>query len=92
MKIAYCILILTSTLLAAACTSKLSSEQYIRAMTEIGCNDLVESDPAAKAILQKLAITPEQIAAFRKTDRERILDAAVKIADNVAQCHHQPQK
>lgn len=77
----------TAGTLLSACGPKISQEQYINAMTGLGCKGLMESSPEAFAVYQTIGVTQEEISEFRqKAGKEKVLQAATKIAENVAGC------
>lgn len=76
------------TLLTLAGCSKghMSEEAYVKVMSELGCQMMMETAPGAKAIYAKHGVTQADIDAFRQQAREQVLTAATTIADNVAKC------
>lgn len=79
--------VLSLSLLLTACGPRISQEQYISAMSELGCHLQSESTEGGNEVLKKLGISSEDIAEFRKkTKVNAMMEAATTIAQNVAKC------
>lgn len=83
------------TLSAAACsgtpsTSKaITSDQYIGAMSALGCKSLQEDSTDASALLKKQGIALADIQAFRKNmSPSTAMDIANEVARRVMACHN----
>ncbi len=91
MRIRHSLTFVLAVLLSISLTScgpSISKEQYIKAMSELGCSMLSETSPEAAELYQKMGITQDEIMQFRqKTKIETMTEAANAIATNVAKCH-----
>jgi len=64
-------------------------DKYIAAMSEVGCNNIIdESNSAAQSIFQKHGISYDDIREFRRgSDMATMQTVAGEIAKRVAACH-----
>lgn len=75
-------------ILSASCGPRLSKDQYVNAMTEVGCKGLGENSPGVAEIYKGQAVSQGDIDEFRKKGgRDALMAAAMTIATNVARCH-----
>lgn len=74
--------------LMASCSKGLSREQYIDAMSTLGCKNVSEGTPEAQAIYKDKKITQDDIQKFRKSgDAKEMLKVSMEIASRVMACH-----
>ena len=79
--------LLSLSLLLIACGPRISPEQYIKAMSELGCHQQGEGTEGGTEILKKLEVSQEDIAEFRKKTKVTVMmETATTIAQNVAKC------
>ena len=72
----------------AACGPKLSKENYVGLMSDLGCGMVAENTPGSEAIYKKYGATQADIQEFRqKTKREVMIQVAQEIAQKVMACH-----
>lgn len=72
----------------SACGPKLSKEQYIAVMSDLGCHMLSEGDRGVDAIYRQHGVTQADITAFRGAMKKAIIpEVATTIARKVAACH-----
>lgn len=71
------------------CTSlKLSKENYVNLMSEMGCGMMGEGTPQVESLYGKYGVTQADIDAFRKNSSPDVMMAAAgQIAQRVAACH-----
>ena len=72
----------------AGCTSGMSKEEYISAMSDFGCKHIVENTADADKYLSEKGYTSEKLNSFRKKMKpEESLEIASEIAKRVMACH-----
>ena len=84
----YCILSILTLLIASACGPKLSKENYVNLMSDLGCGMVAENSPQSEAVYKKYEATQADIQEFRqKSKKEVMMQSAQEIAQRVAACH-----
>jgi hypothetical protein len=84
----YIILLIIGLLSVSACGPKISQENYINLMSDLGCGLVAENSPQSEAIYKKYGATQADIQQFRqKTKRETMMQVSQDIAKRVAACH-----
>lgn len=85
----YMALLTTALLAASACFGpKLSKENYVALMSDLGCALVAENSPQSEALYKKYGATQADIQEFRKkTKAETMLQVSREIANRVAACH-----
>jgi len=72
----------------AACSRTITSEQYIAAMTALGCKDMTERSSNAGEVLKEAGVADDQIVVFRKKmDPKKTTEVSMEIARRVMECH-----
>ncbi len=72
----------------AACGPKISRENYVNVMSDLGCQMAAEASPASDAIYKKYGATQADIQEFRqKSKRDVMMSVSQEIAQRVAACH-----
>lgn len=87
-KLFFCLGLLLFVFNLMGCGPKLSRENYVALMTDLGCKMTLENTPAAEEVYKKFGATPQDVQEFRqKTKSEIMMQVATQIATNVAACH-----
>ncbi len=74
--------------LLVACSRTITQEQYIGAMTALGCKNMTERSPGAAAVLKEAGVAGDQIVVFRKKmDPKKTTEVSMEIARRVMECH-----
>lgn len=72
----------------AACSRAITQEQYIGAMTALGCKDMTEKSPNAAQVLKEAGVAGDQVIVFRKKmDPKKTTEVSMEIARRVMECH-----
>lgn len=72
----------------AACSRTVTQEQYIAAMTALGCKNMTEKNPEAAQVLKEAGVAHDQITVFRKKmDPKKTTEVSMEIARRVMECH-----
>lgn len=86
-KLVNIVVIVAAVFLLSSCTKVISSEQYVNAMSEIGCKGLDETSPEAAEFLKTQGLTYADIQTFRKKmDPKKAQQIAMDIATRVGAC------
>ncbi len=81
-------LLVGAAAMLVSCTKMISKEQYVDAMSTLGCKMAQEGTPQGEEILKEKGVTAEDIMNFRKKmNPEQIADIVKEISKKVAACH-----
>lgn len=70
------------------CSRTITQEQYVGAMTVLGCKDMTERNPNAAQVLKEAGVAEDQIVVFRKKmNPKKITEISMEIARRVMECH-----